>query len=67
MVSEGEEFGCTPEYDNVLILVLVEDGLGACDVTIRCYLLDAVLILVLVEDGLGAQYWEAFLHLRRWS
>ena len=28
-----EEFGCTPEYDNP----------EACDVTIRCYLLDAAI------------------------
>ena len=40
----------------VLILVLVEDGLGA----VTCWIivqLSPVLILVLVEDGLGD--WEA--------
>ncbi len=38
---------------SVLILVLVEDGLGALGM--QSTLLRAVLILVLVEDGLGEQ------------
>ena len=37
----------------VLILVLVEDGLGAFTLLIYSILANKVLILVLVEDGLG--------------
>ena len=50
---------------NVLILVLVEDGLGAVwDVQVRRF--GTVLILVLVEDGLGAhQQWKQILHSTR--
>ena len=38
----------------VLILVLVEDGLGGFPSVGRLHRLEIVLILVLVEDGLGA-------------
>ena len=38
----------------VLILVLVEDGLGEAQKKASQAALDEVLILVLVEDGLGA-------------
>ena len=37
----------------VLILVLVEDGLGDTYETLYHLLFETVLILVLVEDGLG--------------
>ena len=37
----------------VLILVLVEDGLGGCIIHDRSNRAVCVLILVLVEDGLG--------------
>ncbi len=39
----------------VLILVLVEDGLGGRGRSSRGCTLEKVLILVLVEDGLGDQ------------
>ena len=38
----------------VLILVLVEDGLGADTAEAAANIAESVLILVLVEDGLGA-------------
>ena len=41
------------EYFAVLILVLVEDGLGVFDILADCTDWHEVLILVLVEDGLG--------------
>ena len=39
----------------VLILVLVEDGLGGLGQLAGCEKIFTVLILVLVEDGLGAR------------
>ena len=44
--------------EDVLILVLVEDGLGA-DKVARIIKNLGVLILVLVEDGLGVARFEA--------
>ena len=52
MVSENEIVAIKNTIRNVLILVLVEDGLGARDHP-RSYGKSRVLILVLVEDGLG--------------
>ena len=43
----------SPDFKYVLILVLVEDGLGDMDNRVDL-LRRVVLILVLVEDGLGA-------------
>ena len=40
----------------VLILVLVEDGLGATKELVIRNLVSIVLILVLVEDGLGGRH-----------
>ena len=37
----------------VLILVLVEDGLGVHSAKLFIFMVEKVLILVLVEDGLG--------------
>ena len=54
MVSEGEkpsDWEC--ELNAVLILVLVEDGLGAALLVKGASFTTVVLILVLVEDGLG--------------
>ena len=46
-------------YEGVLILVLVEDGLGAYSTYPPGIIPGRVLILVLVEDGLGDQYiWQ---------
>ena len=42
-------------YNTVLILVLVEDGLGDLSEMSNYHLIN-VLILVLVEDGLGVPY-----------
>ena len=54
MVSEEEFF---PRFESwsvsVLILVVVEDGLGDCWKLSQQYSLCWVLILVVVEDGLG--------------
>ena len=54
MVSEGLRWNIhfLNTY-NVLILVLVEDGLGARLVKVYTTMAHFVLILVLVEDGLG--------------
>ena len=54
MVSEPSQSGglCAPS--SVLILVLVEDGLGVYLSALSIVLYAVVLILVLVEDGLGA-------------
>ena len=53
MVSEGRNrYFCITRMA-VLILVLVEDGLGAAAVAAEYKARDGVLILVLVEDGLG--------------
>ena len=46
----------------VLILVLVEDGLGVSKMVIFISLLMSVLILVLVEDGLGEQLLEVSIN-----
>ena len=59
MVSEGEkpsDWEC--ELNAVLILVLVEDGLGAALLVKGASFTTVVLILVLVEDGLGGQLLE---------
>ena len=56
MVSEGEELYENRSFNKaVLILVLVEDGLGDLVDTRLYENLEPVLILVLVEDGLGEQ------------
>ena len=53
MVSEGLYAPYyLPRASSVLILVLVEDGLGVAQTFYRTVLFN-VLILVLVEDGLG--------------
>ena len=52
MVSEREKINREPPQRHVLILVLVEDGLGENE-KVRINRCQAVLILVLVEDGLG--------------
>ena len=52
MVSELRKSGAKSEKDLVLILVVVEDGLGALLKVDEDTTLD-VLILVVVEDGLG--------------
>ena len=44
----------------VLILVLVEDGLGAENFNFKVVAV-SVLILVLVEDGLGVSVWPLLL------
>ena len=54
MVSEFLNNGIIFDAKAVLILVLVEDGLGAWTVEQFKDLQKDVLILVLVEDGLGA-------------
>ena len=53
MVSEFNTDFVTLERVTVLILVLVEDGLGVSDES-GGLPKEGVLILVLVEDGLGA-------------
>ena len=55
MVSEKVIVRYTKGGMIVLILVVVEDGLGGCFHN-RCGNFDAVLILVVVEDGLGGIY-----------
>ena len=53
MVSESKFEVMKDENGKVLILVLVEDGLGVCGrLSQEVWPVD-VLILVLVEDGLG--------------
>ncbi len=53
MVSEVAQPSTKGEKGRVLILVLVEDGLGA-PYSVLLYIKNMqVLILVLVEDGLG--------------
>ena len=59
MVSEAAKAGDVLDLQTVLILVLVEDGLGATILFAEKYSGDGVLILVLVEDGLGER------HIRR--
>ena len=55
MVSETSEVYAIKKEDyGVLILVLVEDGLGGYEKDSKHRLL-SVLILVLVEDGLGGK------------
>ena len=51
MVSESRDYSVPKAY--VLILVLVEDGLGAATTVFPKRIPEVVLILVLVEDGLG--------------
>ena len=59
MVSEGEELYENRSFNKaVLILVLVEDGLGDLVDTRLYENLEPVLILVLVEDGLGESFRE---------
>ena len=54
MVSENKNLPYIQEaWEVVLILVLVEDGLGGYDVLTFKTSAGRVLILVLVEDGLG--------------
>ena len=53
MVSENSETLLVKENTIVLILVLVEDGLGVYIVSALVLSAAKVLILVLVEDGLG--------------
>ncbi len=52
MVSEVKERGELASILKVLILVVVEDGLGAEFTSVKLTPI-AVLILVVVEDGLG--------------
>ena len=52
MVSEWQKGYIAALFVVVLILVLVEDGLGE-EVKVRNLVSVEVLILVLVEDGLG--------------
>ena len=54
MVSEGRRYYIKVERCIVLILVLVEDGLGVLLKPTSTVTAIKVLILVLVEDGLGA-------------
>ena len=54
MVSEsGKSFTIKTLCEEVLILVVVEDGLGALIKEVVYLRLILVLILVVVEDGLG--------------
>ena len=53
MVSEPIGRFVRPVLSTVLILVLVEDGLGGKGLLFNPALVAHVLILVLVEDGLG--------------
>mgnify|MGYP004581503007 CR=1 FL=1 len=53
MVSEEQTIVNTEYYTGVLILVLVEDGLGVGGLPAENSKDLYVLILVLVEDGLG--------------
>ena len=53
MVSEKRNSTPLRKPQWVLILVLVEDGLGVFELLIGWEIRDIVLILVLVEDGLG--------------
>ncbi len=58
MVSEQENsFPRKSGENNVLILVLLEDGIGECNII---FFVEAkpVLILVLLEDGIGEQLYE---------
>ena len=55
MVSEFDFNVIAVSADGVLILVLVEDGLGAIVEEVKKAVQRKVLILVLVEDGLGEQ------------
>ena len=57
MVSEHGEARHIRRITRVLILVLVEDGLGALAILFSLHFY-IVLILVLVEDGLGEQLLE---------
>ena len=57
MVSEINGYMSADDNNkNVLILVLVEDGLGALCCMPRIAVTSLVLILVLVEDGLGVDH-----------
>ena len=56
MVSENNEEDISVIEEGVLILVLVEDGLGVCHKSTPGIYVLSVLILVLVEDGLGVPY-----------
>ena len=56
MISEFIQHLNEVASPGVLILVLVEDGLGGTEQQFMLHLL-WVLILVLVEDGLGAVRW----------
>ena len=58
MVSESWWNRSERNCHAVLILVLVEDGLGEDGEVFTITGVDAVLILVLVEDGLGEQLLE---------
>ena len=58
MVSDRQIFGEVENLPEVLILVLMEDGLGLGN-PVRFPRRSAVLILVLMEDGLG-QYFPYF-------
>ena len=53
MVSGRHYHILTQKVLLVLILVLVEDGLGALERDLGIEYMGTVLILVLVEDGLG--------------
>ena len=53
MVSELDAAVAIAAALKVLILVLVEDGLGGAASLCEAYFGGVVLILVLVEDGLG--------------
>ena len=64
MVSEDNLLGQFASEDAaVLILVLVEDGLGGNYHFFYKVIVNHVLILVLVEDGLGEEFKEC-LNLR---
>ena len=55
MVSENRTVCAPSPVDKVLILVLVEDGLGVKGRRLTWLGAGFVLILVLVEDGLGVK------------
>ena len=56
MVSEVDGFVATDNGSYVLILVLVEDGIGDHECCFVNQMLVWVLILVLVEDGIGVSW-----------
>ncbi len=67
MVSETQFSNAYNALREVLILVLVEDGLGAIRHKEEWEAPKFVLILVLVEDGLGVTHQHSYDAFQAWS